>query len=127
MNTATGAVLFTPVTWVLVLLPVVLLGFDIMYKWAIYRRPPHDSVADIALAGLTFNIVHVLTKLVHATAPSMNAWAFVWVMLQFMVWPLCLFWAARLQASGLGLMILSYALGAAWFTYSTMRVLTLLP
>lgn len=113
----------------LVFLPIVLLAFDVAYKWWIYKKPPHDSVADIALAGLTFNAVHVMTRLVHPDgAQGMNPWVFVWVTLQFGIWPLCLFWSAKLQQQPrLGWMFTSYLFGAIWFTYSTGRVLTLLP
>ena len=113
--------------WILILVPVGLLALDVIYKWSMFGRPPYDSVADMALAALTFGAVHLLTNLVQATGhpTTVPAMAVVWVLLQFGAWPAALLWSRRLEKMGSGVPWLSYLAGGIWFTYGTGQVLTL--
>jgi hypothetical protein len=118
------------VPWPLVVVPVVLMGLDVTYKWGFFKEAPTDSVADIALAGLTFGAVHLLTTMLREgpTAHPIPAEAFVWVLLQFGAWPLCLLWSGQLKKSHSSpFRLLSYLVGGAWFVYIKGRILTLVP
>jgi hypothetical protein len=126
--------LFSGVPWILVAVPIVLLSFDVFFKYLLFKRMPHDSVADVCLGALTFNVIHLLTELwqqdgVSSTPARKLFWGVVWVGLQFCAWPAALFWSERLAAEGTRtrLLLLSYVAGITWFAYSTGRMLLLLP
>ena len=73
--------LFDHVPLVLVLVPIVLMVCDVLYKWAMFKSPPYDSVADIALAALTFSAAPRLTRMLGPAATpggSFSLPAFVW-------------------------------------------------
>jgi len=94
-----------------------------------YRTTPF---ADIALAGLTFNVVHLLlTLLVHSEKLISNlsiVGAVVAVILQFVVWFFCLLWSKGLKANPIRVkLFVSYGLGVVWFVISTGAILVALP
>jgi hypothetical protein len=114
---------------ILLILPIALLFLDLIYKWFIFKHPPYDTVADMALGALTFCAVHVFNKLLPIDqAMPVKGRAFLWVFAQFAAWPMCMAWAARLERrKARWELYLSYLLGVAGFVVSTGKVLQLVP
>ena len=122
---------------VLILFPIGLLICDVSFKvLKLGKRLPVDTMADMSLAALTFNGVHLLTHNLVGTG------VIVLIVVNCVAWFYSLEVAHRLEKrfekvgqhqdadfenrtrAWLGL---SYFGGASWFLYSTSRMLNLVP
>jgi hypothetical protein len=117
---------FDHVPLVLVFVPIVLMAFDVGFKWRMFKAPPYDSVADIGLAALTFSMVHLCTLFFSGGGRGVPAigWAFLWCGAQFLAWPAFLLWSVWLHENPITRRLVpSYFVGIAWFMLSTGQVL----
>ncbi len=115
--------------WVVILVPLILLGYNIAFKRGMEGYLPHDSFADISLAALTASGVHIFRQVFRdGISGPIGVWALFIVFLQFAIWFGGLFWAKSIRDRQINVyrgfeLYVSYGFGAGWFVFSNGLIL----